>query len=63
MFGVAPLVGTLLCLLLPETANTTLPDTLEDGENFGKYVQNSFESKVHNCHSRYRVPLEGKSVL
>ncbi|PNF38331.1 Organic cation transporter protein [Cryptotermes secundus] len=37
-FGVAPLVGTLLCLFLPETANTKLPDTLEEGESFGKKI-------------------------
>jgi hypothetical protein len=38
MFGVAPLLAILLCLLLPETANAKLPDTLEEGEDFGKYV-------------------------
>ena len=38
IFGVGPLVGASLCLLLPETMNCKLPDTLEDGENFGKYV-------------------------
>ncbi|XP_076676170.1 organic cation transporter protein-like isoform X2 [Andrena cerasifolii] len=36
LFGVGPLVGASLCLLLPETMNCKLPDTLEDGENFGK---------------------------
>ncbi|XP_072762665.1 organic cation transporter protein isoform X1 [Anoplolepis gracilipes] len=36
IFGVLPLVGAALCLLLPETAGCTLPDTLQDGEEFGK---------------------------
>jgi hypothetical protein len=35
-FGLFPLVGALLCTFLPETANADLPDTLEEGENFGK---------------------------
>jgi hypothetical protein len=47
-FGVAPLVGTLMCLFLPETANAKLPDTLEDGENFG---------------STYRVHLELEDII
>ncbi|XP_015609722.1 organic cation transporter protein-like [Cephus cinctus] len=36
LFGVGPLVGAGLCLLLPETMNSDLPETIEDGENFGK---------------------------
>ncbi|XP_054000832.1 organic cation transporter protein-like [Hylaeus anthracinus] len=36
IFGVGPLLGAALCLLLPETMNCKLPDTIEDGENFGK---------------------------
>uniref|UniRef100_A0A0K8SX32 Major facilitator superfamily (MFS) profile domain-containing protein n=1 Tax=Lygus hesperus TaxID=30085 RepID=A0A0K8SX32_LYGHE len=35
-FGASSLTSALLCLLLPETVRTTLPVTLEDGENFGK---------------------------
>ncbi|KAL0276166.1 UNVERIFIED_CONTAM: hypothetical protein PYX00_003790 [Menopon gallinae] len=35
-FGVIPLIGALLTLLLPETARTVLPNTIEEGENFGK---------------------------
>jgi len=30
------LIGSVLCLLLPETAECTLPETLQDGEEFGK---------------------------
>ncbi|XP_050453891.1 organic cation transporter protein-like isoform X2 [Cataglyphis hispanica] len=36
IFGVLPLIGAALCLLLPETAGCTLPETLQDGEEFGK---------------------------
>ncbi|XP_032676713.1 organic cation transporter protein-like isoform X2 [Odontomachus brunneus] len=36
VFGVLPLIGAALCLLLPETAGCTLPETLQDGEEFGK---------------------------
>lgn len=35
-FGILPLIGAALCLFLPETVGCTLPETLEDGENFGK---------------------------
>jgi hypothetical protein len=47
-FGLGPLFGALLCVLLPETANTELPDTLEEGENFGKYV---CDPSVKHCNS------------
>ncbi|EFN82650.1 Organic cation transporter protein [Harpegnathos saltator] len=36
VFGLLPLIGAALCLLLPETAGCTLPETLQDGEEFGK---------------------------
>ncbi|XP_065169619.1 organic cation transporter protein-like isoform X2 [Atheta coriaria] len=36
IFGVAPLIGAILVLWLPETRNTKLPDTLEEAANFGK---------------------------
>ncbi|XP_017791367.1 PREDICTED: organic cation transporter protein-like isoform X1 [Habropoda laboriosa] len=35
-FGILPLIGATLCFLLPETVGCKLPETLEDGENFGK---------------------------
>lgn len=31
------MLGAVLCLFLPETMNCELPETIEDGENFGKY--------------------------
>lgn len=35
-FGIIPIIGALLVLLLPETKGAPLPSTIEDGENFGK---------------------------
>ncbi|XP_063632710.1 organic cation transporter protein-like [Cydia splendana] len=36
ILGVLGIVGGLLCLFLPETMDTEMPQTLQDGENFGK---------------------------
>lgn len=36
VFGIIPLIAALLTLLLPETNNTVLPESIEDGEEFGK---------------------------
>ncbi|OXU19035.1 hypothetical protein TSAR_011958 [Trichomalopsis sarcophagae] len=36
IFGVLPIIGAGLCILLPETAGSELPETLQDGEDFGK---------------------------
>jgi hypothetical protein len=35
IYGVLALCGGVLSLLLPETLNKKLPDTIEDGELFG----------------------------
>ncbi len=35
-FGVLALIASLVTLMLPETTNEKLPETLEDGEEFGK---------------------------
>ncbi|KAH1020281.1 hypothetical protein HUJ04_009970 [Dendroctonus ponderosae] len=34
IFGVAPLIGAMLCLKLPETLDCKLPDTIEEAEMF-----------------------------
>lgn len=36
IFGIIPIIGAGMVLFLPETNGTALPETLEDGENFGK---------------------------
>ncbi|KAL0809394.1 hypothetical protein ABMA28_011583 [Loxostege sticticalis] len=36
ILGVLGIFGGLLCLFLPETMDTEMPQTLQDGENFGK---------------------------
>ncbi|CAH2236945.1 jg23393 [Pararge aegeria aegeria] len=36
ILGVLGIAGGFLCLLLPETMDTEMPQTLADGENFGK---------------------------
>ncbi|XP_053604864.1 organic cation transporter protein isoform X1 [Plodia interpunctella] len=35
-FGLVALISGLLCLMLPETMNQPMPQSLEDGETFGK---------------------------
>lgn len=34
IFGTTPLLGAVLALALPETADRPLPDTVEDAENW-----------------------------
>jgi len=36
ILGILALVGGIVGLLLPETLGAILPETIEDGENFGK---------------------------
>lgn len=32
IFGAVPLIGAVLCIILPDTRGKKLPDTLEEGE-------------------------------
>nr|KAI8758146.1 organic cation transporter protein-like [Biomphalaria glabrata] len=46
IFGGASIFAGLLALLLPETANQKLPDTVEDAKNFGR--KNIIGFELHN---------------
>ncbi|XP_043275889.1 organic cation transporter protein-like [Venturia canescens] len=39
IFGIFPLIAASLCCFLPETTGCKLPETLQDGEDFGKKIQ------------------------
>lgn len=41
IFGLVAIAGALVVLVLPETNGTALPETLEDGERFGKKEKKS----------------------
>ncbi|XP_049803713.1 organic cation transporter protein-like isoform X1 [Schistocerca nitens] len=43
LFGVLTLIAGVLALLLPETLNKTLPDTIEEGEKFGMKAAEDIE--------------------
>ncbi|XP_024944011.1 organic cation transporter protein isoform X2 [Cephus cinctus] len=45
VFGTLPLMGAVLCFFLPETTGCTLPETLQDGEDFGKKQKKSKKQK------------------
>lgn len=41
IFGLVSLMSGITTLWLPETLNKNLPETIQDGETFGKYVTSS----------------------
>jgi len=40
VFGALSIIAGLLNFLLPETNQQKLPDTIKEGEEFGRYVRN-----------------------
>ncbi|XP_012162545.1 carcinine transporter isoform X2 [Ceratitis capitata] len=58
IMGVISMLGGLTSLRLPETLHERLPQTLEEGENFGK--EWSFK-KCIQCYSKQKVKTESES--
>lgn len=48
IFGVLAFISGLLSLYLPETLNKKLPETIEEGERFGKKSRNDEENGIGN---------------
>ena len=46
IFGVNSLLAGLLALLLPETHGATLPETIEEGEEFGSKCTSALRLKT-----------------
>lgn len=57
VFGCIALVSGFLALYLPETMNQPMPETLEDGENFGK-GDTCFSRRGRNRNSEYEIAMQ-----
>ncbi|XP_046875875.1 solute carrier family 22 member 13 isoform X3 [Hypomesus transpacificus] len=56
IFGTAPLLGAVLALALPETANRPLPDTVEDAETWDTRYCLLFQICIWSWDTRYCLP-------
>lgn len=64
IFGVLAFIGGLLSLYLPETLNKKLPETIQEGENFGKKKRKGgYEIEVEELKGLQEISLNnGNSV-
>ncbi|XP_068189109.1 solute carrier family 22 member 6-B [Antennarius striatus] len=63
IFGSSPLLGAALALLLPETADRPLPDTVEDAENWGARPPNKDHSEMSEGITQTAWSTEGQEHL
>ncbi|XP_043663386.1 organic cation transporter protein [Vespula pensylvanica] len=61
LFGLVALASGFLALYLPETVNQPMPETIEDGENFGKHdtcFTTCLGDRKHDYVDTYEVTLD-----
>lgn len=63
IFGALALVGGLLSLLLPETLNKKLPETIAEGELFGKRVRKVEDSEAQSAEEVQRLTEKNAVVV
>lgn len=61
IYGILALIGGLISLVLPETLNKTLPESIEDGERFGRKEKQLPEEQPLNSVDVEKPKLNGTS--